>query len=288
MPYIILIMALGLVGATAPYWFPTLALKLKTQIFRQREHVSRELELMFIFISVENLQKIKWGFAGVLGALGLVVTWEMTPPGPLIAAMIFAGAGYWGPELTILYLRKRRRAAFSEQLVDGLVLMASGLRAGYTLQQAIEMLIREMPAPLSQEFRLVQREWITMNVDVDTALRNCVERTKDEDLELVVNAIQITRQLGGNLAEVFDRIVSMVRDRKILHGKAEALTAEGKMQASVVGLLPYVFGFFMIKVNPEMMKLMWTTLPGILAMGAVVVLDTVGYIWVRKASMIKY
>jgi tight adherence protein B len=103
-----------------------------------------------------------------------------------------------------------------------------------------------------------------------------------------VTAIQITRQLGGNLAEVFDRIVAMVRERKVLAGKAEALTSEGKMQATVVGLLPYGFMFAMIKVNPDLMQLMWTTIPGFLCLVAVIVLDIVGYLWVRKLATVEY
>jgi tight adherence protein B len=189
--------------------------------------------------------------------------------------------------LGIIVMRRRRRAAFSEQLVDGLVMMGNGLRAGFTLQQAIDMLVEEMPAPISQEFDLVRREY-RVGVELDQALRNCVTRTKDADLDLVITATQITRQLGGNLAEVFDRIVAMVRDRKILKGKAEALTAEGKMQARVVGVLPYAFAFLLTKFNPDMMRLMWTTVPGFLGLVAVVFLDTLGYLWVRKVSNIEY
>ena len=149
------------------------------------------------------------------------------------------------------------------------------------------MLIEEMPAPMSQEFELVRREF-RVGVDLDVALKNCVNRTADEDLDLVVTAVEITRQLGGNLAEVFDRIVAMVRDRKILAGKADALTSEGKMQALVVGLLPYAFMFAMAKVNPELMRLMWTTLPGFGCLLLVIALDVSGYLWVRKVATVEY
>jgi len=194
---------------------------------------------------------------------------------------------YWGPEIYIIFLRRRRRAEFGEQLVDGLVLMANGLHSGFTLQQAIDMLIEEMPAPISQEFDLIRREY-RVGVELDEALKNCVKRTKDEDLALVVTAIQITRQLGGNLAEVFGRIVAMVRERKVLKGKADALTSEGKMQAIVVGLLPYGFMFAMTKVNPDLMQLMWTTLPGIICLVGVVLLDAIGYLWVLKIANVEY
>jgi tight adherence protein B len=256
-------------------------------LFRQRERVARELEEMFILISVERLQQIKLGLAGAFAVIALLLTWEAKPPFPMVVAAIMAVAGYWAPELGIIVMRRRRRAAFSEQLVDGLVMMGNGLRAGFTLQQAIDMLVEEMPAPISQEFDLVRREY-RVGVELDQALRNCVTRTKDADLDLVITATQITRQLGGNLAEVFDRIVAMVRDRKILKGKAEALTAEGKMQARVVGVLPYAFAFLLTKFNPDMMRLMWTTVPGFLGLVAVVFLDTLGYLWVRKVSNIEY
>jgi tight adherence protein B len=287
MLYTILLSLFVAAGIGVYFLYQPIIDALRRSVFRQREHVARELDEMFIFISVDKLQQIKWMAAMTLAIIGLVVAWNAIPPASLVAAAVLGGFGYWTPELVILILKRRRRAAFSEQLVDGLVLMANGLRAGFNLQQAVDMLIEEMPAPISQEFELVRREW-RIGVDVDQALRNCFNRTKDEDLDLVVTAIQITRQLGGNMAEVFDRIVAMVRERKILHGKAEALTSEGRLQALVVGLLPYGFLFFMIKINPQMMSVMWTTVPGFIALCAVIFLDVIGYLWVRKAASIEY
>jgi tight adherence protein B len=287
MLYLILLFVFAAVGFIIYFVSGPIQDAMKRNVFRQKEHVARELEQMFIFISVDGLQRIKWSLAVVVAGIGLIFAWDFAPPGPIVIAVILGAIAYWAPELFIIFLRRRRRAAFSEQLVDGMVMMSNGLRSGFTLQQAIDMLIEEMPAPLSQEFDLVRREY-RVGVDLDVALKNCVERTKDEDLALVVTAIQITRQLGGNLAEVFDKIVGMVRERKILHGKADALTSEGKMQAVVVGLLPYGFLFAMIKVNPELMRLMWTTLPGLIALIFVIILDVVGYLWVRKVASIEY
>ena len=287
MLYLILLLVFATVGIVFYFLYEPAQSAMKQNVFRQREHVAHELEEMFIFISVDNLQRIKWTLSMVMAGIGLILSWDAKPPAPMIVAVMLGVAAYWGPELYILYIRKQRRAAFSEQLVDGLVLMSNGLRSGFNLQQAIDMLIEEMPAPISQEFELVRREY-KLGVDLDMALRHCVNRTKDEDLDLVVTAVQITRQLGGNLAEVFDRIVTMVRERKILAGKADALTSEGKLQALVVGLLPYGFLFAMIKVNPDMMRIMWTTIPGFIALLAVIFLDVVGYLWVRKVANVEY
>jgi tight adherence protein B len=285
--YVILLLVFAAVGLAIFLLIEPIRDFLERSVFKQRERVARELEEMFILISVEGLQTIKLSLSAAFAVITMVLTWGAKPPFPFVVAGIFAIIGYWAPELVIAYLRKRRRAKFSEQLVDGLVLMGNGLRAGFTLLQAIDMLVEEMPAPMSQEFDLVRREY-RVGVELDQALRNCVHRTKDQDLDLMVTATQITRHLGGNLSEVFDRIVAMVRERKILTGKAEALTSEGKLQAIVVGLLPYVFAFFMVKVNPDLMRLMWTTVPGFIALIGVVALDVFGYLWVRKVASIEY
>jgi tight adherence protein B len=287
MLYPILIGVLLVAGLLVAFFFQSLREAVQRNLFRQKEHVQRELEEMFIFISVDGLQRLKWLIAMFIAGITVVIAWEAKPPAPFIAAALTGLIGYWVPEILIKVMRKKRREKFSEQLVDGLVLMANGLRSGFTFQQSMDMLIDEMPKPTCQEFELVRREF-RLGVDLDQALRNCVNRTKDEDLDLVVTAIQITRQLGGNLAEVFDRIVAMVRERKILKGKADALTSEGKLQAIVVGLLPYGFLFFMIKINPEMMRIMWTTLPGFFALLLVIILDVAGYFWVRKVANVEY
>jgi tight adherence protein B len=149
------------------------------------------------------------------------------------------------------------------------------------------MLVEEGKPPVSQEFELVLRQF-QFGVDLETAMINCAERVQNDDLSLAVTAVSICRQVGGNLAEIFDRIVQLVRDRKLIEGKVEALTAQGRLQAIIVSLLPWVFAFFCAKINPELTKLLWTTLPGILAAATAMILDIAGYLWVRKLSVIKY
>jgi tight adherence protein B len=249
--------------------------------------VSRELEDIFIFVPAHYVYSLKFGLMSLCGVLGFLFTYTSKPPFPFIMAGVLGALGYFGPELVVIVLRQRRRKKFSEQLVDGLTMMANGMRAGFSLQQAIEMLKDEMAPPISQEFDLVMREY-KLGVELDEALWRCARRTKDADLELAVSAIGVTRKLGGNLAEIFERIVDMVRDRKLLAGKADSLTAQGRLQATVVGILPYALGFFVFKINPEMMRLMWTTWSGLFCLVLVVVLDVVGYVWVRKIAHIKY
>ncbi len=242
---------------------------------------------MFMFIPVEYLPTVKLATMIGLGMTLFVICFNMKPPAPIIAAVAGGLMGYFAPELVVKYMMKKRLEKFGEQLVEGLVLLSNGMRAGFTLQQAVELLVEESPPPISQEFSLVLRQY-SLGLDLDEALAKCVIRTGDEDLGLAVTAIAITRQIGGNLAEIFDRIVGMIRERKLLEGKTTALTAQGRMQAMVVACIPYVLGLVVAKVNPEMMKVMWTTIPGFIALGLVVVMDTIGYLWVVKLTKVDY
>jgi len=254
---------------------------------QSEKQVSKDLDAMFVFLPVEYLPYIKLGCMVTLGVIIYFVSFNAKPPVPYIAAGLGGVLGYFLPEFFVHHMKKKRLAKFSEQLVDGLVLLSNGIRAGFSLQQALEMLVEESQPPISQEFALVLRQY-QLGMDLDEALLRCVARTEDEDLGLAVTAVMITRQVGGNLAEIFDRIVSMIRDRKMLDGKVEALTAQGKLQALVVALIPYILGAVIAKINPEMMKLMWSTIPGFIALGIVILLDTIGYLWVVKLTKVDY
>ena len=283
------ILLVAFVGAIAGFLLIYVPIK-ESMVHAQEKaerQVSAELEEMFLFIPVDKLGWVKLGFTLVVGITLFLLLGNAKPPAPLIAAIIGGILGWFGPEITIRLMRKKRTQMFGEQLVDGLVLLSNGLRAGFTLQQAIEMLVEETKPPISQEFALFLRE-VKVGVDLDQALLNIVKRTGDEDLSLAVTAVMITRQLGGNLAEIFDRIVTMTRDRKILEGKVNSLTSQGRLQAAIVALMPYTLAFVISKVNPELMSLLWTTMPGFLCIALIVILDTVGYFWVLKLSKIEY
>ncbi len=254
---------------------------------KAKNRMAKDLDYLFIFMPIEMVNFIKILGMIFFGLLGYIITYNMAPPGPYAAAAVCTCLGYFLPELILWHMKRRRREKFSEQVIDALVLMSNGLRSGFTMQQALEMLTQEAPNPMAQEIELVMRE-NSLGVDINTCLMNSCERTQDADFELAMTAVNIARSLGGNLAEIFDRIVEMVRDRKVLEGKARAVTSQGRMQAGIVGLLPIVFGYFVIKINPDMMRLMWTTVPGFVALTIILVLDIAGYFWTMKLSQIDY
>lgn len=267
--------------------FVPLRENIKRAADRERDRMTRKLDDMFVFIPVDHLLTLKIIASAGLAAVAFFLCFNLPGWTAYVMGAICSVAGFFSPELIVKWMKRRREKMFADQLVDGLIMLSNGLRAGFTLQQAVEMVAQEARPPICQEFELVLREF-HFGVDLETAMMNASKRVHNDDFDLAVTAIAICRQVGGNLPEIFDRIVTMVRDRKLIEGKVDALTAQGRLQALIVALLPWVFAFFCTKINPELMRLLWTTLPGILAMALAIILDVAGYFWVRKLSMVKY
>jgi len=185
------------------------------------------------------------------------------------------------PRFMLWYLKKRRDDLFAAQLVDSLTTMANALRAGNSLIQALDIVVREMPPPISQEFGLVIREQ-RIGVSLDESLDRLAGRMKSQDLDLTVNAIKIARQVGGNLAEVFEIIAATVRERFRLEGQIKAFTAQGRMQGIVVGLLPIGLGAALYAIDPKMMAPMFETWQGWVLLGGIAVLEVIGGLIIKK------
>ena len=177
-----------------------------------------------------------------------------------LAAIIYRGnfllilgglvAGFFIPKFFIKIRKNRRLKAFNDQLGDGLTLMANGLRAGYSLLQAMEAVGREMPPPLSIEFRRVVRE-IGLGVDHDRAFNNLMRRVPSDDLDLVVTAIAVQQEIGGNLSEILETIGEVIRERVRIKGEIQVLTAQGQLSGYVISFLPIALGLILYAMNGE-------------------------------------
>jgi tight adherence protein B len=172
------------------------------------------------------------------------------------------GSAIFGAFVPQLYVKRAQRARlkqFDNQLGDMLNLMVNGLRAGYSTLQAMEAVSRELPSPICDEFRRVVQE-MQLGIPMEDALEHLLRRISSEDLDLVITAINVQREVGGNLAEILDVISYTIRERVRIKGEINALTAQGRITAWVISLLPvalvgilflanrqYVMQFF----NPE-------------------------------------
>lgn len=233
------------------------------------------LREMFLFIDPGKLYVLNIAGVMLVGAVAAMLSRSLP-----LAAVAAVAAGFV-PWLILRLLRARRLQKLEEQLPDALMVLAGGLRAGVSLSVAIAQLVREAQPPLAQEFDLLQREQ-RLGVALDEALENLNRRVPTQSMTLVVSAMRIASSTGGGLAETLERAAHTVRSRLAMEGKIRALTAQGKLQAIVVGLLPFALLFVLTKMEPEAMAQLWTTRIGHASLVVIVILEFFGIMLIRK------
>ncbi len=191
----------------------------------------------------------EFNIARGLAGLVIAVLVGVTGRSVLAAAVVFP-AVWLLASAYVTSLKNKRLKLFSGQLGDALTLFANSLRAGFSFLQAVSSVAREMPDPVSKEFTKLMKE-MSLGLSVEKALSNLLIRVPSDDLELLVIAILIQKEVGGNLAEVIDTIASTIRERITIQREVKTLTAQGKLSGMVVGLLPLFLGVIMFLFNPS-------------------------------------
>jgi tight adherence protein B len=237
------------------------------------------LREMFLFLTPRQMLQLN------VAALVLATLAGLALGGPLCAAGA-AAAGFFAPALAVRAFRRRRTHRFEAQLADALQQMATALRAGLTVQQAIDQVGRESTPPLRQEFALLMRE-AKLGVPLDAALNAMAERVRSEELALVAISTGIARQLGGNMAEMFEGIAATIRERFRLEGKIAALTSQGRLQGIVVAALPPAMGLFLDLWRPDLIEPMFESGYGYALLGVIALLQTAGFLAIRRIVAIE-
>ena len=241
---------------------------------RYLEKGARDLTEMFLFFSPRQILMLTLATAALLSLLGLVIfNW--------FVALLMGGVGFIVPFYGIRKLRERRIRKFEAQLVDAMVQMSAAFRAGLTLPQAMDNIAQEMPPPLGQEFNLTIKE-LKLGVLQEEALQNMADRVGSEDLQLVVTSTNVARQLGGNMAEMYDIISATIRERFRLEGRIRALTAQGRLQGWVVGAMPLILGLVLNFMRPDLMEPMIESTFGYFLIGLIIVLELIGIWMIRR------
>lgn len=170
--------------------------------------------------------------------------------GSPILAIIGAIVGLRVPRMYIGYMANRRLRSFENQLADTLNLWVNALRSGYSVLQGMEAIATELPPPVSKEFERVVQE-VRLGLSLEQALANLVRRMPSDDLDLIVTAVNIQREVGGNLAEILDIISHTIRERVRIKGEIRTLTAQGRLTGWVISLLPVGLALVLYSINPE-------------------------------------
>lgn len=208
--------------------------------------------------------------------------------------MIQAGLPLLGNEYlaifgSLIFLQRRinrRKEAFERQLADCLTLVSNSLRAGFSFLQTMEIISREMQPPMSTEFANVMRN-TALGRTVEDALQEMDQRVGNEDFSLVITAVLIQQQVGGNLATILDTIRETISERIRLRREVGTLTAQGKFSGIVLTCIPVALGLFFAISSPEYLKPLLTTSIGKMAIGVAVVMEIIGYLLISRIVDIK-
>jgi tight adherence protein B len=214
---------------------------------------------------------------------GAIVFWR-TQAWPFAAALAVAAGS--GPFLYVLFQRSRRFGAFEAQLPEALDLMVRAMRAGHGLMAAMEMVAKEVPDPIGGEFRKSFDEQ-NFGLDFRETMLNFTERVPIHDVQLVVTAILIQKDSGGNLAEILEKVARVIRDRFRIKRQIRVHTAQGRLTGWILALLPVACGVGMYLMNPQHMSKLWTHPTGLKLMYASVVMTALGGLIIRKIIRIQ-
>jgi len=234
---------------------------------------------MFMFVDVQKFLSVYIGLLLVLPFLAWFLSDDFLVALPVFLLILVA------PHFILKTLWRRRIKKIEQQLPDALVMMSGTLKSGASLAQAIDNVVREGEPPLSQEFSLYVRQR-KLGVEVDTAMEYMEKRIKLEDFSMLLAAIRISREVGGNLAGTMDSLAETLRQKLIMEGKIAGLTAQGRLQGIVMSLLPMLLMGVLMKLEPKAMGMMFTTRLGWVVFGLILAMQILGYLSIKKITNI--
>lgn len=220
--------------------------------------------------------------AAVFGGavLALVVS------GNIVFALIGAVVGFYVPRLWVRYKQGKRLDAFNKQLGDTIVLLSNSLRSGYSLLQSMEVASKELALPMSAELARVTRE-IGLGLTIQDALANMHRRMPSDDLDLMITAINVQHEVGGNLAEILDNIAHTIRERIRIMGEIRTITAQQRLSGIILSVLPVILGLIMYALNPEYISRIWQDVCGLMMLFTGGIMIVIGYFVIRRITDIK-
>jgi tight adherence protein B len=269
-----LLLLLGIAGAT---WC---LLRVSTHITQRGtvllgSRTESDLAQMFVFIGARQLlwmTLIMLVLATLIARL-LRLPWAYLPAVLLLAAL--------APRVLVRVLRAKRRRRISLQLPDALALWAGLLRAGLGVMPALSQVAQRQPGPLGEEWRLLLNQ-LRLGLGIDTAFAGLRDRVGQADLAMLSTLLRTHRELGGNLAESLQRLADLLRQRLAMEARIASLTAQGRLQGIVVGVLPLLLLAVLYFMEPAAMRMLHSTWQGWVALGLIALLEACGFLLIRR------
>jgi tight adherence protein B len=260
---------------------------IENHTYGTRNYILEKFEFLFIKVKPDHVTYVllflSFGNAILaLGFFGLLGYWGVGS----IMALLLIVLGWKLPKPLINFLVERRIKAYQSQMVDGLTLLSNGLRAGLSVPQAIGMVVDEMPAPISEEFSIILQQ-NRIGMPLEECFDNLAARIPTEDNDMFVSSVNILRETGGNLAETFDTIVDVIRERIRLRQKIDTYVAQGMVQGYTIFAMPFALGLVYYVSDPQSMVPVFTTPVGLLFVAGALTLDIIGLMVIFKIVKIK-
>lgn len=283
MSEILLLGCVAALGATAGIAALLLSDRVSDFFSFYKRQFSRNAEIemadMFIFASGRQLFVLNLMLM-VLVPLFLHALFQI-----LVLTLAGAVVALFLPRLVFKQLTKKRLRKFEEQLPDAFMLLSGSLQSGASLSMALENVVHQSPAPLSQEFGLLIKN-IRLGVSLEDALLKLEKRIPIPSFTMASSAIRISREVGGNLVETINSMAAMLRRKRVMEGKIDSLTAQGRAQGTFMALLPVFLIGILSAIEPEAMSQLYTTRNGLMVLTVMVVMEILGFISIRRITRI--
>lgn len=245
--------------------------------FSRKRDKKLEMELMKadIPITVEELLVVKILSSTALSFLAYILSRDLI-------ILLFTFILIWNiPKIIIANRKKERIKLFNEQLNEGIMIISNSLKAGYSFLQAVAVVVEETKDPFSKEFKKLLKE-MSLGISEEDSLRNLLTRMESDDLRLIVNAILIQKDIGGNLSEILDNISDTIRERQKIQNELKTLTAQGKLSGIIVMLIPFFLGITIYLFNKEYILLLFNTTIGLAMVIMALFNQVLGLVIIRK------
>ncbi len=270
----------GLVFFIAYRWSDRLIELIHRRSLGQREEIMKLMDQMFMTV---DSKKLTWAILITsfgLGSIVFLVLWPHLVLG-LIVGSIVTVLGWSIPKLYVRSMFEGRCRKFTDQMVDGMVIMSNGIKAGLSVSQSMERVAENLPNPIAQEFGLVLSQ-MRLGRGMAEALNELGTRIPRPDVQMFVTSVNILSETGGNPGETFQTITTTIRERQKVEKKIEALTAQGLMQGIIITLVPFLLLLVFFLLDPNYIMPLFTTTFGIIAFLIMLTLQIIGGIAIRK------
>lgn len=266
-------------------WYDKLEQKVFKKTNATRDEMLRLLDLMHVQTEPHKVTILQYASTVGLGTIFFLLLWPRVTLGLVMATIVTVAM--WNIPLMIIRKQWEKRCGlFVDQMVNGLTIMANGIKAGLSITQCMERVVENLPNPISQEYALALAQ-IRLGRSVEEALVDLGERIPKPDVQMFVTAINILKETGGNLAETFSTIVVTIRERQKVEKKIEAMTAQGIMQGFIVSMVPLGLIALFYFIDPNYINPMFTSTLGIILLIIMMGLIIIGGIAIRKVVTIK-